>query len=199
MEVNHTSFSDIPLCDLTCTFIYCCFSLQEGNLSELVNWYWYISVCCCVQIVSDSSKQHTHLSCKCSTNRCGPYHISLVMFRLLFQLQQLLQTRAVTQCSIKHVWQDNNNIQKQSVFILTDKMRMTAYPCEGSRGVKYAGAQGFVPVVEADHVECDSLRYRQDEWQNPNRNNDKDCGPRNADTLHSAPGGHSSVPVTEID
>lgn len=68
-------------------------------------------------------------------------------------------------------------------------------PCEGSRGVKYAGAQGFVPVVEADHVECDSLRYRQDERQNPNRNNDKDCDQRNADTLHSAPRGHSSVPV----
>lgn len=44
-----------------------------------------------------------------------------------------------------------------------DKERMIAYHHEVTLGLKHAGAYGFVPVVEGDHVEADGLRYCQEE------------------------------------
>lgn len=61
--------------------------------------------------------------------------------------------------------------------------------------VKHAGAHGFILVGEGDHVENNSLRYCQDERQPPNSYNLHDCKQRDAHSLNSAPGCHSSVPV----
>lgn len=74
---------------------------------------------------------------------------------------------------------------------------MTAYLHEVVLGVKHAGAYGLVPVVEADHVKANSLRYCQEKWQHPNRHNLKDCQQRDAHSLNSAPGCHSPEPVKE--
>lgn len=78
-----------------------------------------------------------------------------------------------------------------------DKKKMTAYLHEVALGVKHAGAYGLVPVVEADHVEADSLRYSQEECQHPNRHDLNDCQQRDAHSLNSAPGCHSPVPVKD--
>lgn len=74
---------------------------------------------------------------------------------------------------------------------------MTAYHHEVALGVKHAGAYGLVPVVEADHVKANSLRYCQEKWQHPNRHDLNDCQQRDAHSLNSAPGRHSPVPVKE--
>lgn len=73
---------------------------------------------------------------------------------------------------------------------------MTAYQHEVTLGVKHAGADGFVPVVEADHVEADRLRYGQEERQHPDRHDLKDGQQRDAHSLNSAPGCHGSVPAS---
>lgn len=73
---------------------------------------------------------------------------------------------------------------------------MKAYHHEVRLGVQHAGSDGFVPVVEADHVESDRLRYRQDERHHPDGHDFEDCEQRDADSLHSAPGRDGSVPET---
>lgn len=72
---------------------------------------------------------------------------------------------------------------------------MIAYQHEVTLGVEHAGAQGLVPVVEADYVEANRLRYSQEECQHPNRHNFYDCQQRDAHSLNSAPGCHGPVPV----
>lgn len=76
-----------------------------------------------------------------------------------------------------------------------DKERMIAYHHEVTLGLKHAGAYGFVPVVEGDHVEADGLRYCQEEWQRPNGHDLDDGKHRDTHSLDSAPGGHGPVPV----
>lgn len=96
-----------------------------------------------------------------------------------------------------HHGQNTGTRKHLTVMFLSanDKRRMTAYQHEAILGVKHAGAEGFVPVVEADHVETDGLRYRQEERQHPDRQDLNDGQRRDAHSLNSAPGCHGSVPA----
>lgn len=81
--------------------------------------------------------------------------------------------------------------------LVAEMISMISYLHKGRLGYKHAGLNGFVLVAEGDHVEADSLGYCQDEGHHPDRHNLNDCEPRDSHPLHSAPGCHSPVPVTQ--